>query len=637
MGEHAVAAESKEQELRAFTRALLEDVHALERMLAGGLIESGVRRVGAEQEMFLVDRAYRPAPVAVEVLEALDHPQFTTELGRFNLEANLLPRLYGGDCLRTMEAEATALVQTAREAADSCGALVALVGILPTLHLGHLTLDFMTPKPRYFALNRTLLELRGGAFHTVIKGLDELNVTHDNLMLESCNTSFQVHFQVGPNEFAKLYNVAQAVTAPVVAAAANSGVLLQQRLWHETRIALFQQSVDARSIAHQARGQPTRVHFGEGWVRDSVIELFQEDIARFRVLLASNVEDSPSAVLDRGEIPSLGALCLHNGTVYRWNRPCYGVNDGVAHLRIENRVMPSGPTVTDEVANAAFYFGLMSGMLEEYGPVDKVMAFDDAKNNFLAAARRGLEAQFHWMGETVTAGSLVLDRLVPLARQGLRHSRIDEADIDHYIGVIEERVRRQQTGAQWMFKSLVAMGREGSREERHRALTAALITRQSEGKPVHEWSLAGLAESGLWQESYRTIGQFMTTDLYTVHPGDVVELAANVMEWRRIRYLPVEDERGLLVGLVTEGRLLRLLNRIVHQGKREPVSVGEIMNRETLTATPETPTLEAIQLMRERRIGCLPVVRDGQLVGIVTERDFMRVAGTLMEKELAGA
>ncbi|MDP6990345.1 MAG: glutamate-cysteine ligase family protein, partial [Planctomycetota bacterium] len=314
-------------ELRVFMRALLADVHALERMLEEGLVESGVRRIGAEQELFLVKENMDPAPCGVEVLDALDGDGFTAELGLFNLEANLRPRLLRGDSLSGMEAELIDCLERAGAAARSRDASILLAGILPTLRREHLTLENMTPAPRYRELNRVMTELRGGEFSTLIKGLDELHATHDNVMLEACNTSFQVHFQVGPDEFAALYNLAQAITAPVLAAAVNSPVLLGHRLWHETRVALFQQSLDARSRAHQARGSRQRVSFGDHWIERSVMEIYREDVARFKVLIAGERDEDPVAVLDRGEIPALRALCLHNGTVYRWNRPCYGVKD----------------------------------------------------------------------------------------------------------------------------------------------------------------------------------------------------------------------------------------------------------------------------------------------------------------------
>ena len=622
-------------ELRRFTRRVLDDLEALERMCADGLIETGIRRVGAEQEMFLVDRAGRPAPIATEMLDVLADDRFTTELGRFNLEANLPPHVFGGSCLRQLESELRELNLTARTAAKTLDAEVVLVGILPTLETKHLSLDFMTPVPRYFALNNTLVAMRGGTFTTAIKGMDELSYEHQNIMLEACNTSFQLHFQVDNDEFAKLYNVAQLVTGPLLAAAANSSVLLGKRLWHETRIALFQQSVDVRNKAQQARGHRTRVRFGERWLRGGIEELFREDLSRFRIVLSTELGEPSTDLLDRGVLPPLTALCLFNGTVYRWNRPCYGVKDGVAHLRIENRVLPAGPTVIDEAANAALFFGLMAALTDELGdPADK-LPFDHARNNFVAAARYGLDAQFHWFDDTMmTAQQLLLTQLLPRARAGLTAAGLDSTDIDRYLGVIEERVKKRRTGARWKLESLDAM-KTGSTDQRMRHLVNTLHRQQLAGKPVHTWELAGEPEAADWIESCRIVGQLMTRELFTIHPEDVIDLAASMMEWEHIRHVPVEDDEGNLVGVLSHRALLRAFAR--RKPSDTPPAVRDVMNADPVTVTPDTTTLEAIRLMRQRRVGCLPVVEGDTLVGIVTERDFMKIAGRMLEEHLRKA
>ena len=636
MGEHDATDDVDNGQMRRFMRALLDDVNALERMIDEGMIESDIRRIGAEQEMFLVDRAQRPAPLAPDVLAKLDDPSFTTELARFNLEANAQPHLFGADCLHAVEAELRTLMKRARAVASSCEAEIALIGILPTLRLTDLGLNNMSPNPRYFALNRAMNKLRGGEFRLDIKGLDELHTQHDNVMLESCNTSFQIHFQVGCEEFPRLYNLAQAVTGPVLAAAVNSPTLLGRRLWHETRVALFQQSVDARSTLHTSRGDRPRVHFGDSWVKDSIVEIFKEDIARYRVVLAlEESDDPPDEVFARGEVPKLSALRLHNGTIYRWNRPCYGVHEGKPHLRVENRVLPSGPTVVDEVANAAFFFGLMSALAEEYGEIDRHMSFDDAKGNFFAAARHGLQAQFRWIdGKVQPASQLILDHLLPQAREGLRTSGIDEGDIERYLGIIEARVSSGQTGAQWALSSLAQMDEGSTKEARMRALTAATIARQSKGDPVHTWPLASIEEEEDWRHSYQTVGQFMSSEVLTARADDLVDLTASVMEWEQVRHIPVEDDAGRLVGLVTHRDFMRLVGRGLFS-KEKAVSVESVMRKDPITCAPTTTTLEAITLMRKHRVSCLPVIEHGQLVGIVTERDFLNVAEQLLVRELA--
>jgi len=633
MGEHHVVPEMDQHKLQAFMKALLDDLRALDYMLDNDLIESGVRRIGAEQEMFLVDENLRPAPVSVEVLQHANDPRLTTEIARFNLEANLTPLSLSGNCFSRMESELEEVLARARESARNFGTDILLAGILPTLRKSDLTLANLTPAPRYQQLNDSVISLRGGPFSIHIKGLDEVNFTHDNIMMESCNTSFQIHFQAGAKEFPSLYNMAQAITAPVLAAAVNSPLLFGHRLWQETRLALFQHSTDARSATQQARSQPTRVSFGNKWIDKSVLELFQEQIARFRMIMINETSENPLLLLARGEIPQLTALRMHNGTIWPWNRACYGVANGVAHLRIENRALPSGPTTLDEIANTAFFAGLMLSLPSEYGEVAKVMSFDDAKANFFAAARHGLNAQFNWVGgRTLTASTLILDHLLPLARQGLNQANVNPTEVDHYLGVIEDRVRSGQTGAQWVMKSLRVMNNRPT-DVQNRLLAGEMLMRQKSGEPVHRWPVLEVSESDDWSRNYQTVGQFMATDLFTVRPDDLVDLAASVMTWRHIRHVPVEDADGRLVGLVSHRALLKLLTHGASQEQR-PVTVREIMTSAPLTVSSTTPTLEAMEIMRQNRVGCLPVLDDGRLVGIVTSYDFLDASARLFKEQL---
>jgi CBS domain-containing protein len=417
----------------------------------------------------------------------------------------------------------------------------------------------------------------------------------------------------------------------------NSPVLFGRRLWQETRLALFQHSTDARSRTQQARGQPTRVGFGEGWLQKSVMQIFHDQIARFRVIMINDADEDPMKVLGRGQAPSLSSLRLHNSTIWPWNRACYGVSNGVAHLRIENRALPSGPTTMDELANTAFFVGLMLSLPEEYGEISQCLTFDEAKANFFRAARHGLNAQFAWVGgQTYTASSLILDQLLPLARQGLKSAAVDAADIDHYLGIVDDRVRSGQTGSQWIVKSLAAMNEHGPKDARYRILTSTMLSRQKEAVPVHRWPLITMTETNEWSQSYQTVGQFMSTDLFTVRPNDLVDLAANVMDWRHIRHVPVEDEEGRLVGVVSHRALLRFLIK-GQPANGHSLTVSEIMIQNPLTVTSTTPTLEAMAIMRRDRVGCLPVVDDGLLVGIVTSFDFLDAAARLFKRELTGA
>lgn len=636
MGEHNVEQHVDEKQSQAFMKALLEDLRALAFMLEDGRFESGVKRIGAEQEMFLIDRYLRPAPVSLDVLKHANDTRLTTEIARFNLEANLTPLKLENNCFNRMEQELVELITLARSSATTQGADVLLSGILPTLLKSDLTLDNLTPVARYHELNRGVIRLRGGPLSIHIKGLDELHLTHENIMMESCNTSFQVHFQSNACEFANQYNIAQAVTAPVLAVAVNSPLLFGQRLWQETRVALFQHSTDERSRTQLARNQPTRVSFGDSWLKNSVVELFHDQITRFRPIMMAQPEENPFAVLARGETPSLSALRLHNSTVWRWNRACYGVTEGVPHLRIENRALPSGPTIVDEIANAAFFTGLMLALPQAYGDIATRMAFDDAKLNFFRAARHGLDAHFQWIdGQSHSATLLILDHLLPLARQGLSSSQVAIEDIDKYLGIIEERAQSRQTGARWITNSLSASGAPAAKDASRRRLTSEILANQKQGSPVHRWPIIEEADSEEWEDGHRTVGQFMSTDLFTVSPDDLIDLAASVMDWRHIRHVPVEEADGRLVGLVTHRGLLRMMiSRAVSQTK--PITVREIMVKDPVTVSPSTSSLEAMELMRRHRVGCLPVVDSNQLVGIVTSYDFLEASAKLFQQHLTG-
>jgi CBS domain-containing protein len=634
MGEQNVERISDEATHQEFMKALLTEVNALEKMLNLGLVESGVRRIGAEQEMFLIDKAHKPAPRAMDILDAIGDDRFTHELGLFNLEANLAPHKLGGNCLSLMEQEAQEVYRHARKTAARFDCDIALVGILPTLTRENLGLESMVPMQRYYALNDAIRALRGSEFQFTINGIDQLNVKHDNVMLEACNTSFQIHFQVSPENFAKNYNIAQTITAPLLAAAVNSPILLGKRLWHETRIAVFEYSIDTRSKTHQERGLKPRVHFGDRWIDDSVTEIFKEDIARFRIVLTTETEEDPIGMIDRGVMPSLNALRLHNGTVYRWNRPCYGVHNNIPHLRIENRVIPAGPTILDEIANAAFFYGMMMGMIEQVKDVRDHLLFADVKSNFLAAARDGIRAQMNWFNDThLPAKQLILEQLLPMAREGLQQAGIDQDDIDRYLGVIHDRVEMRRTGSRWALESLEEMKDKGTLDQRLRCIVSSMVEQQSSGKQISQWKLAEYCAEQDWRESYRTVGQFMTQDLFTVRPDDIVDFAASLMDWRHIRHVPVENDKGKLVGLVSHRALLRLMAQ-GRVGKDCSVTVEEIMNREPLTVHADTPTVEAIRLMRDNGLACLPVTRHGKLVGIVTEHDLIIVASRLLESYL---
>ncbi len=628
-----VSREHSEKQRRRFMRAVLNDLNALEIMNDNGMIESGITRIGAEQEMFLVDKNYSPAHKSIEILDDIDDPRFTFELAKFNLEANLTPSELTGDCLRKLEKEIHETLLIAKTAAAKHGTQIALTGILPTIKQIDLTLDNMVPIDRYFELNDTLKSLRGSDFRLNIRGIDELTVTHDSYMLEALNTSFQVHLQVSSEDFVKKYNIAQAITAPVMAVAVNSGLIHHNRLWHESRIAVFQNSIDTRSDTFQQRGNLPRVYFGKEYV-NSLCDLFREDISRFPLVLTADFDEDPVGMLEKGITPKLKALMLHNGTVYRWNRPCYGVVDNVPHLRIENRVLPSGPSVIDEVANTAFFVGLMVGMSNKYDDISKVLRFSDVANNFLNATRIGLESKFHWIDhKVITSSKLILDELLPIAHDGLIQEGLDIQDINKYLGVIEERAKSRQTGAKWAIKSITEMDEHVMPDEKVRSITAEIVANQKTDEPIHKWKLAKVSKNLDWRATYLRLGQFMTEELFTVRPDDLLDLAASIMDWKHVRHVPVEDDKGQIVGLISHRAILREVAK-GRSNNDDPAAVKDVMKRNPITASPNTKTVDAIRLMRKNKLGCLPVVDRNKLVGIVTDHDLINVAGRLLEDNL---
>lgn len=636
MGEQRVSLLKDEKQMQNFVRHLLKDVQALEYMLKHDWFESGITRIGAEQEMCLIDKNFKPTLKAMQTLELMkEHKWVETELAQFNLECNLSPRVFEGDCLKLMEAELKDYLNKIRQTTQTLDTEILLTGILPTLRKSDLALTNLTPKKRYHALMKALRDLRGDDYQLRIEGIDELLIRHESPLLEACNTSFQVHLQVSPNEFVKMYNIALAITAPCMAIAANSPILFGKRLWHETRIALFQQSVDTRNTYDHLRDRSPRVTFGNDWLQHSILELYQEDIMRFRVLISSDVEEDALETIQAGKVPRLRALNVHNSTVYRWNRPCFGISDnGQPHLRIENRVFPSGPTIVDEMANAAFWLGLMVALGQKYTDIREQITFPDVRDNFLKAAKYGIDSKFTWMGnEKISACDLVLEHLIPLSRQGLEQQKIAPADIDKYLTIIAERAKRHTNGARWLLRTYTKFRKETTKDEAISALTQAIEKNQRNGQPVHEWTIPSLSDFKDYNLSNLVVEEFMTTDLFTVRADDILELVADMMDWQKIRYTPVEDDFGHLEGLVSARLLLRHFSKPKFKNQEKIILVRDIMVKSPITISPKDSFMRAIELMDKHKIGCLPVVKDnGELVGLVTEKSFYNMTKRLIKR-----
>jgi hypothetical protein len=429
---------------------------------------------GFEIEAWLVDRQGRPAPLNPPFLERMADPLVVPELSVFNIELNTPPLPLRGDALRRMHANLADLWQRCQRVAAELDATVMLVGIPPSLRTGDLTLERMSCRERYRAINEQILSRRHGRpMELAIRGIETLELTHPDVMLEAATTSFQTHLQVAAGDAAAFFNAALALSAPMVAVAANSPLLFGKRLWQETRIPLFEQGVALPGGERADDPSYRRVGFGRGYVRESLLELFAENLAHYPPLLPVDLSDEPA---DR-----LPHLRLHNGTIWRWNRPLLGFEaDGTPHLRIEHRVMPAGPSIPDTIANAALYYGLIHGLART--PVAALLEFAQCRANFYAAARDGLRAEVAWLnGRRLPLRQLLLDELIPLARRGLLALEIDAADATDYLDIIAGRAATGRTGAGWQQRFLDRHGADLT------ALTQTYLERQRSGRPAHEW------------------------------------------------------------------------------------------------------------------------------------------------------
>ena len=635
MGEQRVSLVSDKKQMQKFLKALLDDVKAMEYMLENGWFEENVSRIGAEQEMVLVDKnTFKPATNAMEALDLMKDKEWVeTELAKFNLEINLTPRKFEGSCFSELEKETKEKLTSIQKVLDTLDTQLVLTGILPTIHRHHVEMENLTPKKRYFALMEAIRDqLLGPNFELNIVGIDELIMKHTSPLVEAVNTSFQVHLQVSPTDFVQKYNISQVLAAPIMAVAANSPIVFGKRLWHESRIAMFQQSIDTRSSHDHMRERSARVSFGKDWIHDSILDIYREDISRFRVLLSSDVEEDSLALLKKGQVPKLRALQVHNSTVYRWNRPCYGISDnGRPHLRIENRVLPSGPTVMDEIANAVFWLGAMEGLAMEVKDVRDRMSFEDAKDNFVKAAKFGIDSKFTWFDdEKISAVDLILEKLIPISRKGLLSKGINQKDIDRFLGIIKGRAESHMNGARWLLRSYTDLIKKTNKDAALTLLTSQIAKYQKSGIPVHEWETPSLSDLLQYNPDHLMVSEFMNTDLITVQKDDIVELVAELMDWQKIRYCPVEDNKGNLIGLVTSRHILRHL--LKYKGSKKTFVVEDIMIEKLITVNEKTNIVEALNLMNDHKIGCLPVVSGDALIGIITESDFIAITSRLLDR-----
>ena len=488
MGEEVEAQEFSRADRTRHRAKVRRNLDVFARMLREARFDTDDPMTGLEVELNLVDEVGDPALKNSEALEAIADPDFQTELGQFNVEINVPPARLREGGLTTFEDSLRRSLNDAEAKSSAVGAHLVMIGILPTLAQGHMSVASLSGNPRYRLLSEQILDARGEDITIAIDGPERLRTTADSIVPEAACTSTQFHVQTSPDQFAAYWNASQAVASVQLAVAANSPYLLGKELWRETRIPLFEQATDTRSEELKAQGVRPRVWFGERWI-NSVFDLFEENVRYFPALLPVTDEEDPLEVLEDGGTPALAELRLHNGTIYRWNRPVYDIADGVPHLRVENRMLAAGPTVADTMANAAFYFGLVRALAESERPLWSQMSFSAAEENFHVAARQGIDAQIYWPGVgQVRATELVLRRLLPLAQEGLEAWGAASEEIDRLLGIIEQRCLLGTNGAEWLVRRV----HEDAARDRYDSLRSALMDYQAgmhSNEPVHTWGV----------------------------------------------------------------------------------------------------------------------------------------------------
>jgi gamma-glutamyl:cysteine ligase YbdK (ATP-grasp superfamily) len=486
MGRDVTAVTVSSEDRRRYREKVQRCLEAFTVMLRESRFAADPPSMGMEIELNLVDEDGRPAMRNAAVLDAIADEQWSTELAQCNIEVNLPPYPLAAKSLGALEQSVRDLLNDADARAQRAGARLVQVGILPTLREADLTEAALSANPRYRLLNEQILTARGGeALHLEIDGVERLRTHADSISPEAACTSVQYHLQISPEDFGAYWNASQMVAGVQAALAANSPFLFGRELWAETRIPLFEQATDTRAKELREQGVRPRVWFGERWI-GSVLDLFEENSRYFSPLLPVCEEHEPLEQLARGEAPTLDELTLHNGTIYRWNRPVYDIADGLPHLRVENRVLPAGPTAADTLANGAFYYGLVRALADEERPPWSRMSFHAATTNLRRGARYGLDAMVMWpdVGE-IRVTDLVLRRLLPQAAAGLDRWGVDAVVRDRMLGIIEQRCRARRNGATWQAATVRAIG--GDREEALRLMVQRYIEHMHTNAPVHTW------------------------------------------------------------------------------------------------------------------------------------------------------
>ena len=491
MGEDVAARAFSREDRQRYRQKLQQCLDVFGRMLTESRFDFERPLTGLEIEFNLVDAHGDPAMRNAEVLTAIASEVFQAEVGQFNIELNAQPSSLAGAAAEALEAELRASLNEAEARAVEIGAHIVMIGVLPTLLPEHLSADSLSANPRYALMNEQIFAARGEDLHIQIDGPERLSMYADTIAPEAACTSVQFHLQVSPQDYASNWNAAQCIAGVQVALGANSPFLFGKELWRETRIALFEQATDTRPLELKAQGVRPRVWFGERFIT-SVFDHFEENVTYFPALLPVCDDEDPAATLDRGDTPRLPELRMHNGTIWRWNRPVYDVQRGRPHLRVENRVLPAGPTIVDVMANGAFYFGLLRVLANQERPVWSQMSFAAAADNFDEGARRGIHSPLYWPGVgTVPVTELVLRHLLPMAHEGLAAWGVDTAVSERLLGVIERRCLRHRNGAEWQVETFHRFADEKNLDRRDalREMLGRYVEHMHSNEPVDSWPI----------------------------------------------------------------------------------------------------------------------------------------------------
>ena len=479
-------------EFQQFSSRVRENLTALKLLIKKPDFGLGPASFGAELEMYIINADYNVAPINDYLIQQCSDNQLQAELNRFNLEYNLSVVQARGSPFLNIENEINKVIATLNHHAAKKQCQVIPIGILPTLVKSDISSNMITDLPRYHALSKGLCEMRDGPFQIEIDGKNPLTFTTDDVTLECANTSFQFHWRIPPNEFANTFNAVQLLTPLVVAAGANSPTLFGHELWDETRIAVFKQSIDYRNQPSSSWRQPSRISFGNGWIRQGVFETFAETMALYPPLLPIVGNEDSIAIVERGGIPKLEELRLHHGTVWPWNRAIYDNATG-GHIRIEMRSLPAGPSAQDMCANMALIIGAAQALKEKMPDILPLLPFNYATHNFYRAAQEGLDASIIWPCKNQTAlkeipVSTAILEILPLAEDGLFSLGVDKQEITRTLNIIRNRIKSETSGARWQRRMLARIVKSEGAQEAYHGMFENYLREFSRGVDVSEWS-----------------------------------------------------------------------------------------------------------------------------------------------------